>query len=259
MFNKILCPVDFSDRSCGAAHAARALARRFGSEIVALHVAPSDTDPIKVAEAECNLSDVMLHDLGGCVVSPCVVAGEPSARILQFADDERIDLVVMATHGLSPFRNFQLGSVTAKVLHGARCPVWTSSHLEDWDQVESMPLRAILCALDFGPRSCAVLQWASRFAREFGAKLTLGHIVAPGEADHLLESPERTLQRQQEQLHVPTETRVLTGAPAPMLSELAEEIAADLMIIGRTHASSPGLGANAYAIIAHSPCPVLSV
>jgi hypothetical protein len=51
------------------------------------------------------------------------------------------------------------------------------------------------------------------------------------------------------------------GAPAYGLSEAAERLDADLMVIGRTHVASDvaKLGSNAYAIIAHSPCPVLSV
>jgi nucleotide-binding universal stress UspA family protein len=258
MFTRILFPVDFSDRSRGGAHAARALAQRFRSEIIALHVAPDD-DPAGLAEAESKLQHLESHELGGCDVSRCVVSGDAASRIVQLIHDRGADLVVMPTHGLSRFRQFQLGSVTAKVLRLATCPVWTSSHLEDWPVVESIPLRSVLCALDFGPRSCTALQWASRIAKEFGAKLILSHIVRPGETDHLLETPEHTLQRQQGGLHVPSEIRIVEGTPAPMLSGLAEEVSADLMIIGRTHASSAGLGANAYAIIAHSPCPVLSV
>jgi len=37
---------------------------------------------------------------------------------------------MMPTHGLGGFRRFLLGSVTAKVLHDADCPVWTGVHLE---------------------------------------------------------------------------------------------------------------------------------
>jgi nucleotide-binding universal stress UspA family protein len=164
----------------------------------------------------------------------------------------------MPTHGLSPFRRFALGSIASKVLHLATCPVWTSCHLENWPAVDSLPMRLIVCALDFGPRSCAALHWASRLARDFDAKLTLAHVIRPDESTPM-EPPEETLRRQRQTLHVACDTRILEGMPAPVLSALAEETDADLMVIGRTHASSPGLGANAYAIIAHAPCPVLSV
>lgn len=57
------------------------------------------------------------------------------------------------------------------------------------------------------------------------------------------------------------ETEVLEGSPAEALSAAAERLDADLLVIGRSHDTEPGgkLGANAYAIIARSPCPVLSV
>src|SRR5579872_3395924 len=54
MFTRILFPVDFSERSRGAAHAARALAQRFRSEIIALHVTP-DADPAAMEDAENKL------------------------------------------------------------------------------------------------------------------------------------------------------------------------------------------------------------
>lgn len=257
MFSRILCPIDFSDRSRGAARAAHALARRFHSDIVALHVVP-ENNPARIAEAESKLGELLAQEMKGCTIFPLTAAGDPAGTIVQFVHDRQADLVVIPTHGLSPFRQFQLGSVSTKVLRLASCPVWTCSHLEDWPVVETIPIRAVLCALDFGPRSCSALQWAARMAREFSAKLMLAHVVRPGE-DHLPEMPEHTLRRQQERLQLPSDTRILEGPPAQMLSGLAEECAADLMVIGRTHASSAGLGANAYAIIAHSPCPVLSV
>jgi nucleotide-binding universal stress UspA family protein len=257
MFKSILCPVDFSDRSRGAAHAARAFARRFGSEVVALHIAP-DGDPAHVAEAEQKLAAFVRYDLEGCSVSSFVETGDTAERILQVAVDRRIEMIVMATHGLSPFRRFELGSVATKVLHLSPCPVWTGPHLEGWPALDAMPLRVIVCALDFGPRSCSALHWASCLAKEFHAKLTLAHVVRPDEREHRFEAPEETMLRQKEHMTTRADVRILEGMPASRLSELADEVAADLVVIGRTRASSTRLGANAYAIISHSPCPVLS-
>ena len=54
-----------------------------------------------------------------------------------------------------------LGSVTAKVLHDAHCPVFTSTHAES-TPAALPPIRTILCAVDFGPQSEAVIRWAER-------------------------------------------------------------------------------------------------
>ena len=80
------------------------------------------------------------------------------------------DLIVMGTHGFGGFRRMLLGSITAKVLHDARCPVFTSTHAES-TPATLPPLRTILCAVDYGPQSEAVLRWADEFARSVGAQL----------------------------------------------------------------------------------------
>jgi hypothetical protein len=55
--------------------------------------------------------------------------GDPARAIIEYAEDEKVDLIMMPTHGYGPFRRFLLGSVTAKVLHDVKCAVWTSEEL----------------------------------------------------------------------------------------------------------------------------------
>ena len=57
--------------------------------------------------------------------------GDPGRIIADYAAKEKVDLIMMPTHGYGPFRRFLLGSVTAKTLHDAQCPVWTSAHLSE--------------------------------------------------------------------------------------------------------------------------------
>jgi len=83
---------------------------------------------------------------------------------------------VMPTHGYGPFRRFILGSVTAKVLHDAECPVWTGVHLEA-SSTQTVHFRQVTVALDLGPQSERTLMWASRFAKDSGAKLALVHAM----------------------------------------------------------------------------------
>jgi hypothetical protein len=54
---------------------------------------------------------------------------------VEFAANHHVDLVMMPTHGVGTFRSFLVGSVTAKVLHDANCPVWTAAHA-----LRSMPV-----------------------------------------------------------------------------------------------------------------------
>jgi nucleotide-binding universal stress UspA family protein len=80
----------------------------------------------------------------------------------------------MPTHGYGPFRRFILGSVTAKVLHDADCPVWTGVHLEA-DSVSQIQFRKVVAAIDLGQQSERTLMWAARFAEGVGAQLSLVH------------------------------------------------------------------------------------
>jgi hypothetical protein len=57
--------------------------------------------------------------------------GDPASIITEYAARNRVDLIMMPTHGYGTFRSLLLGSVTAKVLHDAECPVWTGVHTAD--------------------------------------------------------------------------------------------------------------------------------
>ncbi len=50
-----------------------------------------------------------------------VIDGPPARRIIQFIEDNEMDLVVMATHGRTGLKRWLYGSVTEKVLRGAAC------------------------------------------------------------------------------------------------------------------------------------------
>jgi len=52
-----------------------------------------------------------------------VLIGDPSNEILQFANDEKVDLIIIGTTGLSGFSKFVFGSVARNVSEKAKCPV----------------------------------------------------------------------------------------------------------------------------------------
>jgi nucleotide-binding universal stress UspA family protein len=54
-----------------------------------------------------------------------VRAGRPALEIVEFAEQEEADLIVMASHGLTGLRHLLLGSVTEQVIRRAPCPIFT--------------------------------------------------------------------------------------------------------------------------------------
>ena len=98
---------------------------------------------------------------------------------------------MMPTHGYGRFRSLLLGSVTAKVLHDARCAVWTAAHAER-QQAPVLP-RTVLCAVDGSPETASVLAWARTFCQRMDAALSVIHVVAPV-SDWIALDSERALQ-----------------------------------------------------------------
>ena len=59
----------------------------------------------------------------GVTVSSEVRFGRPAEEIIAFANDLKIELIAMSTHGRSGLARWAYGSVADRVLHAARCPV----------------------------------------------------------------------------------------------------------------------------------------
>jgi nucleotide-binding universal stress UspA family protein len=280
----ILFPIDFSERICGAAPFVEDIAKRFGAKITLISaVAPYwyagdpgvpmivDMDEVK-EQLERRLANSLTRELQGLEVQRVVDIGEPGEIITRFAHTEGVDLIMMPTHGYGPFRSFLLGSVTAKVLHDANCPVWTGAHIEEAPQKEHIGARNVLCAVDGTPKSVPVMQWAAEFAKLNGSTIRLVHVTSGIEG-----WPERQLNREfEEQMRkdakavidklersagVDAPVCVATGDVALAVREEARRHAADLLVLGRglLHETFGRLRTHSYALIRQAPCPVISV
>jgi nucleotide-binding universal stress UspA family protein len=276
--SRILAPVEFSDRCAAAVRYALPLARYFRSELLLLHVippAPPEMDEElyanRVATAEQRLEHFAAEELAGLSVRRLVVKGDSARKIVQCAQDEHANVILMSTHGFGPFRRFLLGSTTAKVLHDATCPVWTGVHMEETPAHPFFPLRCILCAVDLGPESERALLWAASLQKQTGAQLTMLHSVpiVPNLATDagtdwnvaMRAAAEQEIERLRSHAGVTADLDVEAGDPAQAIGAAAHRLPADLVVIGRGSAAGVfgRLRANAYAIIRQSPCPVISV
>ena len=286
MFSKILLPVAFSARCEGAAQYAEALACHFHAQLVLLHVvapvptywcpdavvmSPEVTDEA-IEQSKAELDRFLGDGLKGISVTRIVAEGDPAQEIVEYAHQEHFDLIVMPTHGYGPFRRFLLGSVTAKVLHDACCPVWTGPHMEEAPAYPKISFRKILAAVDLGPHSLAVLEWAAGLAREYGADLDIVHAIPtstisvggfyfdPEWRTQVVNEARDRIEYFQEESKTKGEILVETGEVAHVVRAAAAELDANLVVIGRGHAGVLGrLRANAYAIIRESPCAVAAI
>jgi universal stress protein A len=136
----------------------------------------------------------------------------------------------------------------------------------------ALQIKNILVPLDFTEMSLKSLQYAVPFAKQFGAKLTLVHVVeAPAHAADAsfpaLVSSDKfaAIEKQLEEM-IPSElsvdTAVRQNVPFDGILEVAHEINADLIITtthGYTGLSQLFKGATVSNIVNRSPCPVLVV
>lgn len=285
---KILLPVDFSERSPGAAHYARHLAGHFGSKVVMMHVmnraeyaigAPElagvllgDWNDSRKAEAQKALDAFLTDEFESIAVERLLAEGDPAVEIVDYAHDEKADLIILPTHGYGPFRRFILGSVTAKVLHDADCPVLTGVHLAEVPAPTAIHFNHILCAIDLGPLSEKTLGWAKSFAGEFGSTLHLVHalpMLGAGQSEYfdpdwrlmLANQAKEQIESLQQRAGTQASVTIDSGDVAKVVHAAATAVNADLLVIGRS--STAGimgrLRANAYAIIRETPCPVISI
>ncbi len=138
MFSKILVGLDGSDFSLKALEFAIDLAKKYQSQLVLVHVVMRQIYAINPPEAGVLAGTAIVRELEedgkailvkgegavkvqGISVETRLKQGVPAEELLRAAVDEKVDLIVLGSRGLSQVRAFFLGSVSDKVSHHAKC------------------------------------------------------------------------------------------------------------------------------------------
>jgi nucleotide-binding universal stress UspA family protein len=156
---RILVPVDYSGDSQRALQWGASLAQKYGATLWLLHVIPKAGEQVHpqgsawqgipasfydgmapgrqplarepiiidlVDRAQTELADFAVKHLKAPVPMQANVAvGTPAEEILRVAREEKVDLIIMGTHGRTGVRHLLLGSVAEEVTRHAPCPVFT--------------------------------------------------------------------------------------------------------------------------------------
>jgi nucleotide-binding universal stress UspA family protein len=284
-FQKILFPVDYSAPCQALIPYVQEMASHFSAELTVCHayeplaaIAQNEllvTDPNLQAKAQALQEDRLRHfacqAFPGQKLETMARLGEPGTVIDGLVQDQRADLVMLATHGHGPLRRLLLGSITAKVLHDISAAVWTGVGAELSEHPVRIPYQSIVCALDDSVEAECVLRAASSLASAYHAQLWIVHVVPtpPAYPDIDIEAHTRRLtEASQSRLR---ELKAKLGVDAPhtvidaLLAEgIHQEVIrrkADLLVTGRGHSigTFSRLWSHLYSIIRDSPCPVLSV
>lgn len=306
MFTRILVPLDGSRLAETVLPQAVRLARLHMAELWLLRVAvahtalsgdPADAQLRAVHEAEVYLSaisdqlerDVSLHT--------ALRYGHAAEEIVDHATVNRVDLILMATHGRTGLAHAILGSVAEHVVRHTPCPVLLyrvrPERAAPSPKAEPLPqpaavdpttgmvtLRKILCPVDFTEGSEAALDVAGELAERFQAELTLLHVVydpVDTLAAHLphppLERLKQELIRQAESLaeervgrrlaHLSTASAaVVAGLPDDEILRYAQEHGVDLIVMATQIPGGPEyvrVRSISERIVRNARCPVLSL
>jgi nucleotide-binding universal stress UspA family protein len=148
MLRNILVATDFSEPSDAALTYGRALARNFGAMLHVLHVVSpvstvvygAEAFAVSVPDLQQEVEDGARKQLTALLIDDdpqplptreaIVASSAPAAAIVDYANRERIDLIVAGTHGRGGVAHLLMGSVAERVVRTAPCPVLTVRHPE---------------------------------------------------------------------------------------------------------------------------------
>lgn len=276
----ILLATDFSPGSETAVKYAQAIARRHASRVHTIHVNSPDSynllDPDAFAitfngpEANANnVSDVLHGLLTGLPSQTPLRQGAVWEVISDVVKRNEIDLLVLASHGRHGIPRLVLGSVAEEVFRNVSCPVLTVGPDVKPCANRELKIKKVLLATHFEAGSTAPTH-AALLCNEFGAELTILHVAD----ENKVGSNGRNGKELAQQLNsvVPPEVCLWRkpvcvlkyGLPSANILEIAEQIHADLIVLGARHPEPARINshlpwATAARVIAEAECPVLTV
>jgi len=186
MFKKILVPLDGSKLAEAVFTYAKELAGRLDLEVILLYVgspALHEFTPMHKAYIQQAANTIkrqareVQHKTGiqpgGKLVKTRgeTSEGYPAEEILRYADENKVDMILMATHGRSGRKRWVMGNVADKVLRASKVPVWlVRTGTPEEVSYDDWPRRTILVPLDGSELAEAVLPHVEALARQRGAE-----------------------------------------------------------------------------------------
>jgi nucleotide-binding universal stress UspA family protein len=135
---KILLPIDFSPSSQSALDMAADLAEHFHAAIHLVHIVPffptttmvdfvPETSYLEEVSVNAKRRMASCHDAlaarGVTSHSTVDTGNDVAGKIMEVVERERIDMVIISTHGISGWRPFVFGSIAEKVVKLVQCPL----------------------------------------------------------------------------------------------------------------------------------------
>ena len=283
----ILFPTDFSEASARALPYALAVARQHDAIIHVTHVVtPARKHPglsrIATDDAATEVFRIAEHKLQA-MLEPKLIErvrchsevreGTVWGCVSNLIMERNINLVVLGTKAAGGLARAIHGSDAEEIFRESPCPVLTVG--PQVRAARSGRFKEILFALDFTDQSMRAYSYALEFATESCGYLTVLHVVPPFPSQlgncGIPEYTEMMRWLSIKEIRKATDyarhpvrpfVTVVFGDPAKVIVHYAEMLAADLIVMGihhRKRLSTHLPWATAHEVVAHAPCPVLTV
>lgn len=277
---KMLVAIDGSESSMHALKESFKLARNEKSWITVVSVVPEykgDLDLVAVGNIMASMrksSEDALHKARelakaeGALIKTVCEEGEAYERIIDLAEAENCELIVMGRRGLSRLERVLMGSVTARVIGHSPIDVLVVPRDASigWDK--------ILVAVDGSKYSKSATERAIDFAAAYGGELKVLSIVdvpaefygeSPDAVENLINKAKtyvEEVKKQAEAAGVKAETLVREGEAYKMILDVAEDLSVSTIVMGshgRTGLKRLLMGSVTEKVIGYAHCPVLIV
>jgi nucleotide-binding universal stress UspA family protein/nitrite reductase/ring-hydroxylating ferredoxin subunit len=226
-YRKIVVGTDGSKTAALAEGAALRMARAGGSEL--LIVSGYDPPASSKADAERVLMEAQARArLDGFEASTESRAGDPADVIMEVADMNAADLIVVGNVGMGGAKRFVLGGIPDRVSHYSPCDlliVKTASRDPDAAS-HAGEYHRVLIATDGSPTADQAARRGADLAESLGANITFVFVGDPLEGSIALEETTKRLQTPE------AEGRVRQGDPSDVICELAASEGHDLIVVG---------------------------
>ncbi len=278
---KILWATDFSDEAQEALFYTHAFAKTFNAKIVALHIVPDfspvlyDTASVIRGELARRVDDMKkeadkrlqtIKKIQGIPFKIIVKEGNASKKIIETAEEEKVDLIVIGRRGMSAIEKLFIGSVANHVLRNSPVPILVTKKKTGKPQ-----FKKILVPTDFSEQEEVERDFAWKLAKGFGSDLTLLHILelhdfefSPQVLDELFTSLLKKLKKRKkrEKAEIKVEEEVYRAINSSIgIVDYAETHKFDLIVISTCVQSKLErffLGSTTEKVISYTHVPIFA-
>jgi nucleotide-binding universal stress UspA family protein len=190
--------------------------------------------------------------------------------IVECAHEKNADRIIVGTRCPGTIGKILLGSVAEEVLRASEIPVCVIGPEVIDKAFQAYKIKAVLCAMSLNETCFGAAALAAQIALDEGARLLLLHVLKPSDSADVL--ARRTIEQIEEDVKslVPPEIRsqiiiepmVVPGEPFEEILFQAKSQHIDLLVLGAQEASIVSTLTRhgvVYKVIAHAPCPVLTL